>query len=66
MSAGGLAWTAWAAVAAGVLAATGLSEAGRRFAVWRLLERLLSCWAGRLVLLAAWAEAGFHLFSQRP
>lgn len=26
----------------------------------------LRCWLGRLLLLAAWAGAGWHLFCQRP
>jgi hypothetical protein len=32
----------------------------------RVLGRFLACWAGRAVLLALWAEAGFHLLCQRP
>lgn len=26
----------------------------------------VSSWAGRLIVLALWAEAGWHLFAQRP
>lgn len=26
----------------------------------------LRCWLGRLLLLVAWAGAGWHLFCQRP
>jgi hypothetical protein len=26
----------------------------------------MASWVGRIALLAAWAEAGFHVFTQRP
>ena len=26
----------------------------------------LQCWVGRFLLLAAWAEIGWHVFCQRP
>jgi hypothetical protein len=32
----------------------------------RVMRWLLSSWLPRLVVLAAWAAAGWHLFCQRP
>ncbi len=31
-----------------------------------VVHTFLGSWAGRLAALAAWAEAGWHLFGQRP
>ena len=31
-----------------------------------LIDELLSSWIGRMILLAGWAELGWHLFCQRP
>ena len=31
-----------------------------------VFEWLLRSWCGRVVLLLLWAEAGWHLFTQRP
>jgi hypothetical protein len=53
---------------------------GSGWVVWILVTRLvrplpgvdavvhafLGSWLGRFIALAAWAEAGWHLFGQRP
>ncbi len=31
-----------------------------------VVRAFLGSWFGRMVALAAWAEAGWHLFGQRP
>jgi hypothetical protein len=48
----------WAAV----LALTSWTRVGPR----PVLRWLLGSWASRLVLLAAWGAAGWHVFCQRP
>jgi hypothetical protein len=32
----------------------------------RIIRWLLSCWTSRIVMLAAWGIAGWHIFCQRP
>jgi hypothetical protein len=34
--------------------------------VLRVLHGCVGSWAGRFVSLAAWGEAGWHIFCQRP
>ena len=51
------AWVVWLVVASSVAGLPTPAGVGR----W-----LVSCWAGRLLGLALWAEAGWHLFCQRP
>ncbi len=49
-----VAWTALSALRPGL---PDLARTGRA---------LLGAWLGRLLLLAGWAAAGWHLFCQRP
>ena len=69
--------TLWTAVIAGEAVWTALAVASATWIVasWRIrwlvgpgdvVRWLLQSWAGRLVVLAAWAVAGWHLFCQRP
>ncbi len=53
----GGAWLAWLAVTRTVRPLPGIASVVRAF---------LGSWLGRIVALAAWAEAGWHLFGQRP
>lgn len=57
----------WAAIGGAwvlVIAATSLVRSAPGPA--RLVRAFLGSWAGRAVALAAWAEAGWHVFCQRP
>ena len=51
------AWVVWLVLASTVRGLPTPVAVGR----W-----LVSAWAGRLLGLALWAEAGWHLFCQRP
>ncbi len=66
MSGGAATWLAIALAALVLLAATTALPAARPAALWHVVGWFLRCWGGRLVLLALWAEAGFHLLCQRP
>jgi len=64
VSPGAVVWSAIAVAVLGWLAASAL-------VAWiptpaRILRGFVASWAGRLVLAAAWAEVGWHLFCQRP
>ena len=45
---------------------TAVTAQGRLPTVVDVVRWCLESWAGRIVLLAMWAEAGFHVFTQRP
>ncbi|MDA8296229.1 MAG: hypothetical protein M0004_06520 [Actinomycetota bacterium] len=64
MTTGTLIWLALA-VLAGALVLVG-ALARRVPSVADVVHWWLESWLGRLVLLALWAEAGFHVFTQRP
>ncbi|HTW98071.1 MAG TPA: hypothetical protein VMD59_04800 [Acidimicrobiales bacterium] len=66
MSEGDGVWLAIAAVAAALTLTTAVLPAARGASPVRIVAWFLRCWAGRLVLLALWGEAGFHLLCQRP
>ncbi|HTX62509.1 MAG TPA: hypothetical protein VMD28_02645 [Acidimicrobiales bacterium] len=51
------AWLAWLVVSRLVRPLPGVGSLAHAF---------LGSWLGRLIALAAWAEAGWHLFGQRP
>lgn len=53
----GAAWSVWLVVTRLVRPLPGVESVVRAF---------LGSWLGRMVALAAWAEAGWHLFGQRP
>ncbi len=53
----GGAWAAWLVTTTLVRRLPGVDSVVRSF---------LGSWLGRIVALAAWAEAGWHLFGQRP
>lgn len=61
---GGPVWAVLAAAAACWLLIT--ARSARLVSLPDLLLLLLRTRVGRLLVLAAWAEAGFHVFSQRP
>lgn len=71
---GAAVWLALALALLGWLVVTGLPSLGsrRRLGSHRLpgiaavVHWWLESWLGRIVLLALWAEAGFHVFGQRP
>jgi hypothetical protein len=48
------------------LAATTAAGARRLPSIGAVVRWFLQCWLGRFLLLAAWAEVGWHLFCQRP
>lgn len=53
----GAGWVAWLVVTRLVGPLPGIE---------RVVRLLLGSWLGRAVALAAWAEAGWHVFGQRP
>ena len=49
------------------LIVTSLPILGRQLpSALAVIRYFLHSWLGRLLLLAAWAEVGWHLFCQRP
>ncbi len=58
----------WLALVAGVVAwlAVLALVPGTFVGPRRVIHWLLSSWPPRLVVLAAWAAAGWHIFCQRP
>lgn len=66
MVAGAGVWLVIGVAVASFLVAT-LAIGRRRLpGVLDVAHVFVQCWAGRLLLLALWAEAGWHLFTQRP
>lgn len=64
MSTGAVVWTV---IGAGWLAWTGLTTAVDRLpGPASVVRAFLGSWTGRLIALAAWGGAGWHLFCQRP
>lgn len=64
MSPGTVVWSVIAATVLGWLGASAVVS-------WiptpaSILRGFVASWAGRIVLAAAWAEVGWHLFCQRP
>ncbi len=53
----GASWLAWSVVTRAVPTMPGIAA---------VLRAILGSWLGRLLSLAVWAEAGWHLFGQRP
>jgi hypothetical protein len=59
----------WLVLAAGAVTLIGLTTAlgpARVPGLAQVVGWFLRSWLGRLVALAAWAGAGWHLFCQRP
>lgn len=57
----------WAALLAALVTWLAATTASRRLpSLVDLVHWLLDAWLGRLLLLACWAELGFHLLTQRP
>jgi hypothetical protein len=65
VSAGSALWLALGA-AATLLAVAGEARPRRLPRLADLAHWWMASWVGRIALLAAWAEAGFHVFTQRP
>ncbi len=64
MTVGGVVWTV---VAAAWLAWLVVSQRVRSWpGIGSVVHALLGSWLGRVLAFAAWAEAGWHLFGQRP
>jgi hypothetical protein len=61
---GEVVWSALAAAVAGLAVVT--SRARTLVGPVAVFRWLLGSWAGRVIALAAWAGAGWHLFCQRP
>ncbi|MHB1972735.1 MAG: hypothetical protein ACYCR4_00380 [Acidimicrobiales bacterium] len=62
---GGALWLLLASAFVLWIVRTGTSRC-RLVSLPALLRSWLGTWAGRALLLAAWAEAGWHLLCQRP
>ena len=58
----------WLALATGTLGWLGIAalSAGRLAGPRRALRAFLGSWPPRIMILAAWAAAGWHVFCQRP
>lgn len=50
-------WVVWLVVTRFVRTLPGIGS---------VVHAFLGSWLGRVVAIAAWAEAGWHLFGQRP
>jgi hypothetical protein len=50
-------WAVWLVVTQLVRTLPGISS---------VVQAFLGSWLGRVIAFAAWAEAGWHLFGQRP
>lgn len=64
--AGAVVWLAIGGALTTWLLVTFLAGRGRLPSVVDVLRWFLSSWAGRLLVVASWAELGWHLFTQRP
>lgn len=53
----GASWVVWFVVTRIVTPLPGIET---------VVHAFLGSWLGRMIALAAWAEAGWHLFGQRP
>ena len=65
MTTGAMIWLAMASLA-GVLALAGALLGRHAPSVADVVHWWLESWLGRLLLLPPWAEAGCHVFTQRP
>lgn len=64
--AGDVVWAVLAGVLVAWVVVTEVVRDPRCPRITAVLSWWLRCWLGRLLLLAAWAGAGWHLFCQRP
>ena len=57
----------WAVIGAGWVGWLVVTQLVRRLpGIESVVHAFLGSWLGRLIALGAWAEAGWHLFGQRP
>ncbi len=63
---GAVVWSVIASVALGWFVVTELAGRRRLPSVRDVFGWFLQCWLGRILILAAWAGAGWHVFCQRP
>ena len=63
---GAAVWIGLAAALVLWLAATQVAGPAHLPSITAVARWFLQCWLGRVLLLAAWAGAGWHLFCQRP
>lgn len=57
----------WVAIGSAWLACVLVTRLVRRLpGIESVVHGLLGSWLGRAIALAAWAEAGWHIFGQRP
>jgi hypothetical protein len=64
--AGSVVWAVLAGALAAWIVVTEVVSDPRLPDITAVLSWWLRCWLGRLLLLATWAGAGWHLFCQRP
>jgi len=64
--AGNVVWAVLAGALVAWVVVTQMIGGERLPGITAVLSWWLQSWLGRLLLLAAWAEAGWHLFCQRP
>jgi hypothetical protein len=64
--AGGVVWLVLAVALLAWLVVTTLAGPRRLPGIVDVARWLVTSWLGRFVLLALWAEAGWHVFGQRP
>jgi hypothetical protein len=63
---GAVVWAGLAGALGGWFAVTLVAGPARLPGIVDVVRWFLGCWAGRLLVLACWAGAGWHLFCQRP
>jgi len=66
MTVGAVVWTILAGVVAAWLLTTVSAGPRRLPGIVDVVRWFLRSWLGRVLALAAWAGAGWHLFCQRP
>jgi hypothetical protein len=64
--AGNVVWAVLAGALVTWVVVTQVVGGDRLPGITAVLSWWLRCWLGRVLLLAAWAGAGWHLFCQRP
>jgi hypothetical protein len=63
---GAAVWIVLASTLVAWLLVTTLAGSHRLPSLAAVVRWFLQCWLGRMLLFAAWAGAGWHLFCQRP
>lgn len=66
MTLGAIVWSCIATVLVAWIAITQVAGSQNLPTLHGIASWFLQCWLGRLLLLGAWGEIGWHLFCQRP